>query len=323
MLEAVSDNAAFNGQNRITDETKALGALVNTNAQKFGARPWDGSTALSSYKYIIIPNDKRELDTDAYYAALDVAQALIDTGLTQYEADSAETFTAEIAAAQADFEAAETQAEVDAATTRILTAIETLRKGYIEPEFKGTCNIVGLDGVIIQSNGEAQYEAQYNEKIYLIAPSTETKFAYTNEDGSEIYAYLVSNVLYAPKSNEIYIKAVSTITGAKAMIAGTSFENRKAKYNCQYSIPDDATFVETGIVMSFDKATTLELGAEGARKFKANKIGANNEYSISFNIGDSYIGKTIYGKCYVTYTDNNGDMVTVYSDLHNIQLKED
>ncbi len=323
VLEAVSDNAAFNGQNRITDETKALGALVNTNAQKFGARPWDGSTALSSYKYIIIPNDKRELDTDAYYAALDVAQALIDTGLTQYEADSAETFTAEIAAAQADFEAAETQAEVDAATTRILTAIETLRKGYIEPEFKGTCNIVGLDGVIIQSNGEAQYEAQYNEKIYLIAPSTETKFAYTNEDGSEIYAYLVSNVLYAPKSNEIYIKAVSTITGAKAMIAGTSFENRKAKYNCQYSIPDDATFVETGIVMSFDKATTLELGAEGARKFKANKIGANNEYSISFNIGDSYIGKTIYGKCYVTYTDNNGDMVTVYSDLHNIQLKED
>ena len=322
VLEAVSDNAAFNGQNRITDETKALGALVNTNAQKFGARPWDGSTALSSYKYIIIPNDKRELDTDAYYAALDVAQALIDTGLTQYEEDSAEAFTAEIAAVQADFAAALTQEQLDALTARILTAVETLRKGYIEPEYKGSCTITCLGGVTVMTNGEAVYEAQYDEKVYLIAPDTETKFAYTNADGTEIYAYLVSNILYAPHGNEIFIKAVSTVTEGKAFIAGTSFENRKAKYNCQYSIPEDATLVETGIVMSFDKAATLEIGADGTYKFKANKIGANNEYSISFNIGNSYIGKTIYGKCFLTYTLND-ETVTVYSDQHNIQLKED
>lgn len=321
VLEAVSDNAAFNGQNRITDETKALGALVNTNAQKFGARPWDGSTALSSYKYIIIPNDKRELDTDAYYAALDVAQALIDTGLTQYEEDSAEAFTAEIAAVQADFAAALTQEQLDALTARILTAVETLRKGYIEPEYKGSCTITCLGGVTVMTNGEAAYDAEYDEKVYLLAPNSETRFAYTNEDGSEIYAYLVSNILYAPHSNEIFVKAVSTVTQSKAFIAGTSFENRKAKYNCQYSIPDGATLVETGIVMSFDKATTLEIGTEGTYKFIANKIGANNEYSISFNIGNSYIGKTIYGKCFVTYILNE-DEITVYSEQHNIQLKE-
>ena len=172
------------------------------------------------------------------------------------------------------------------------------------------------------TNGEAAYDAEYDEKVYLLAPNSETRFAYTNEDGSEIYAYLVSNILYAPHSNEIFVKAVSTVTQSKAFIAGTSFENRKAKYNCQYSIPDGATLVETGIVMSFDKATTLEIGTEETYKFIANKIGANNEYSISFNIGNSYIGKTIYGKCFVTYILNE-DEITVYSEQHNIQLKEE
>ena len=259
-------------------------------------------------------------DTDAYYAALAEANALMETDLSQYE-DSDE-FLEAVSDAQSDFAYAVTQADVDAATARIIAAIENLKKGYIEPEYKGTCNIVGLDGVLIQTNGEAEYEAQYDEKVYLLAPDADAKFAYTNADGSEIYAYLVSNVLYAPKNNTIFIKVVSEVTEGRAYIAGTSFdsETRKAKYNCQYSVPDSATDIETGIVMSFDKATTLELGAEGARAFKANKIGAQHEYSIVFNISDGNMGKTIYAKSYLTYT-LNGETVTVYSDQHNIQLK--
>ena len=265
-----------------------------------------------------------KLSDEAYRAALDDANALLDTGLDQYETDSAEDFRAEVAEAQNDFANAKTQAEVDAATVRIITAIENLKKGYIEPEYQGHCNIIGLDGVTIMTNSEAEYEAQYDEKVYLIGPA-DSKFAYTNADGSEIYAYLVSNILYAPKNNTIYIKAVSTVAEGKAYIAGTSFgleaDKYKAKYNCQYSVPDGATDIETGIVMSFDKATTLEIGADGARAFKATKIGAQHEYSITFNISDANMGKTIYGKSYLTYT-LNGETITVYSDQHNIQLKE-
>ena len=285
-------------------------------------RVYTATVEFNSETYTDTQETDIPLDTDAYYAALDVAQALIDTGLTQYEEDRAEAFTAEIAAVQADFAAALTQEQLDALTARILTAVETLRKGYIEPEYKGSCTITCLGGVTVMTNGEAAYDAEYDEKVYLLAPNSETRFAYTNEDGSEIYAYLVSNILYAPHSNEIFVKAVSTVMQGKAFIAGTSFENRKAKYNCQYSIPDGATLVETGIVMSFDKATTLEIGTEETYKFIANKIGANNEYSISFNIGNSYIGKTIYGKCFVTYILNE-DEITVYSEQHNIQLKEE
>ena len=295
-------------------------AATVTAEDKDGVRTYTATVEFEGETYTDTKVTAIPLDTDAYYAALAEANALKETDLMQYE--DYETFLAEIDGAEVDFAAATTQAEVDAATARIIAAIENLKKGYIEPEYKGTCNIVGLGDIIIMTNGKSEYEAQYDEKVYLLAPDADAKFAYTNADGSEIYAYLSSNILYAPKNNTIYIKAVSTVTEGKAFIAGTSFENRKAKYNCQYSVPDGATDIETGIVMSFDKATTLELGADGARAFKANKIGAQHEYSIVFNISDGNMGKTIYAKSYLTYT-LNGETITVYSDQHNIQLKED
>ena len=58
----------------------------------------------------------------------------------------------------------------------------------------------------------------------------------------------------------------------------------------------------------------------GVSKFKSNSYGNNNEYSVSLKYGQSYIGKMLYGKSYLIYKDENGEIHTVYSDTNNIQL---
>ena len=51
---AVSDHAAFNAQNLLTAQAKALGVGVNVRNQKSGMALWDGKSALSNYKIIKI-----------------------------------------------------------------------------------------------------------------------------------------------------------------------------------------------------------------------------------------------------------------------------
>ena len=64
-MELVSGNMAVNEMTQVTDDTRSLGALVNADAASDdGARVWDGETALSTYKYILIPYsvDKTSLE---------------------------------------------------------------------------------------------------------------------------------------------------------------------------------------------------------------------------------------------------------------------
>ncbi len=53
ILEAESGYRVFNAQNQITEDTRSLGAIVDDGN---GKAYWDGSTPLSSFKYIRIPD---------------------------------------------------------------------------------------------------------------------------------------------------------------------------------------------------------------------------------------------------------------------------
>ena len=55
MLEAFSSNQAIYKTIAFTDNTKVLGASVNTDPIAVGVEKWDGITDLSSYKYVRIP----------------------------------------------------------------------------------------------------------------------------------------------------------------------------------------------------------------------------------------------------------------------------
>lgn len=59
VFEAVSggEHGALHGNNwvQLTDDTKALGAAVNTEPTRSGRAEWDGTTSLANYKYVRIP----------------------------------------------------------------------------------------------------------------------------------------------------------------------------------------------------------------------------------------------------------------------------
>lgn len=58
MLEAFSSNQAIYKTIAFTDNTKALGASVNKDPIAVGVDKWDGTTDLSTYKYVRIPYTK-------------------------------------------------------------------------------------------------------------------------------------------------------------------------------------------------------------------------------------------------------------------------
>ena len=182
------------------------------------------------------------------------------------------------------------------------------------------CNIIGLDGVLV--NNQKSYFAYYDERVTLTSENGK-KLAYTDSTGTETIAYLKGNTIFAPNSENVYIKEVDEIAEAKSAIVGKYNENSRAGFNCQFSLPDNASLVECGVIIT-TKDDVVEsdfvIGVAGVSKFKSNSYGNNNEYSVSLKYGQSYIGKMLYGKSYLIYKDENGEIHTVYSDTNNIQL---
>lgn len=117
VLEAVSDNYAFNSQNRITAATKALGAYVNTEPELAGASQWDKQTLLRTYKYIkILHIDEvpmatvTEVDNVPEGAAFaykfvpsDTAESVDESMYASYHADFVATFNRDVKAGEIVF----------------------------------------------------------------------------------------------------------------------------------------------------------------------------------------------------------------------------
>ena len=61
-LELVSGGSAVASNCALTEGTAALGAMVNTLNTQEGKVRWDGTTALSSYKYVSIPAEGEEIN---------------------------------------------------------------------------------------------------------------------------------------------------------------------------------------------------------------------------------------------------------------------
>ena len=64
-LEATCGNAVFNSQNRITQQTQALGVGVKAKNNLYAMQLWNGTTELSSYKAVKIPFSESEQEQNA------------------------------------------------------------------------------------------------------------------------------------------------------------------------------------------------------------------------------------------------------------------
>ena len=83
--------------------------------------------------------------------------------------------------------------------------------------------------------------------------------------------------------------------------------------NAQYYLPEGATAVEAGIVISSQQKTTetLVIGGTGVLKVVSDTQGTNHEYSIGMTYTKT---GTLYTRSYLICKLSDGTTKTVYSD---------
>lgn len=139
--ELVSNAKAFK-RATISDDTKSLGALVNTAASKDGAEFWDKETDISTYKYVRIPYS---VDKDALKQAIEDAKSAMDGIATAEKNDEVEcgtkyTTSSERNALEDAIKSAQAviddqtaaQPAIDAETEALKAAIDTYNKAIKE-----------------------------------------------------------------------------------------------------------------------------------------------------------------------------------------------
>lgn len=202
------------------------------------------------------------------------------------------------------------------------------RYSYSDSE-ANVCEIVGLGDVKV--NGSQSCKAIYDSKVVLTGA---TKYAFCDKDGNKIISYINEDYIYTPRVNEtVYIKAVvEEVTTATTAITG-SFVQKNAgtladgvtKYhnlyvNAQFYLPEDATAVEAGLVLSksVSEENELQIGKDKVTKLVSNSQGTNHEYSMAMSFAND---GTVHARSYLIYVDKSGTTHTVYSAVKTIEYK--
>lgn len=190
------------------------------------------------------------------------------------------------------------------------------------------CEIVGLGGVKV--NGAERCSAIYDSKVVLTGA---TKYAFCDKDGNKIISYINEDYIYTPRVNEtVYIKAVvEEVTTATTAITGSFIQkdagtlSNGTKYhnlyvNAQFYLPEGATAVEAGLVLSksVSEENELQIGKDKVTKLVSNSQGTNHEYSMA--MGFTKDGN-VHARSYLIYVDKSGTTHTVYSAVKTIEYK--
>ena len=112
-------------------------------------------------------------------------------------------------------------------------------------------------------------------------------------------------------------KATTSITQMFSSLVDGAYKVSATLY---YNVPEGSTVHETGFVFSGNASfasdpDSLVIGAENARKHISYMTGLSSMYTGNFSSGTNP-DKTLYLKAFVIYTDSQGNMKTIYSDLH-------
>ena len=201
------------------------------------------------------------------------------------------------------------------------------RYEYDEVE-ANNCTIVGLGGVKV--NGAERCSAIYDSKVVLTGA---TKYAFCDSTG-KIISYINNDYIYTPHINNetVYITAVvDEVTKATTAITGNFVQKNVGTLNdgrtyhnlyvnAQFYLPEDATVVEAGLVLSksVSEENELQIGKENVTKLVSNSQGTNHEYSMAMSFTKD---GTVHARSYLIYVDKSGTTHTVYSAVKTINYK--
>ena len=199
---------------------------------------------------------------------------------------------------------------------------------YDDTALANKCKIQGLGGVMV--NGSKTCEATYDSKVVLTGA---TKYAFCDSTG-KIISYINNDYIYTPHINNetVYITAVvDEVTKATTAITGNFVQKNVGTLNdgrtyhnlyvnAQFYLPEDATAVEAGLVLSKSKSTEedLQIGKQNVTKLVSTSQSSNHEYSMAMSFAND---GTVHARSYLIYVDKSGTTHTVYSAVKTIEYK--
>ena len=146
--------------------------------------------------------------------------------------------------------------------------------------------------------------------------------------------YIGDTRITTKQSYTFYVKSDMTVTAkyegdavmteqadVSVMITRTNIaasDKQKVVFALNWALPQGCTLKQAGIVRRYDSAANLALEyVDGSDIKKNNSTLKNRQGNCNFNLTVSATTKLrpIYAVAYVVYTDKNGDVQTVYSDV--------
>ena len=335
-LEVLSkgENAVAIYNTTLSDETKALGASVNTDASRKGASEWDTETDIGTYKYVCIPYSFDKSFLEKAIKAAQNAQNGVKTSTNGKDVDPKQKWTtaAEKAALQDAIKTAQdvlnkktaTQDEVDEATSALETATATYnkaKKAGTKPD--GTDpNQKGKDGTAV---GPGASEAAADKAItgmttdgdpkgskYAPLKLQSTKQAKTNitvkwtkPSGATKY------VLYGNKcGKKNKMKKIGTYTGKSKKL--TKVAGKKLKKGTYYKF----------IIVALDKnncvvstSKVIHVTTKGGKYNNPKKVTTKKPKALkkgqSFKLKAKQTGKKVKKHRVLSYESSNTKVATV------------
>lgn len=193
----------------------------------------------------------------------------------------------------------------------------------------GYCRFIGGTDVVINNRGNSStdfdsgIDVPYDEEI-TIDKNAEGQLALSADpDGLQIITYINDvNMIHAPKRETVYVIILPQIDDATVGVTGGYVKHvadkKKVAINGQYYLPVGCTMVDTGVVFC-NKDSDFKIGDAGAIKLVSTMQSTSNEFTVAMtsNLGAM---TTLYARTYLTYTDSNGTIKTIYSKIKTVDL---
>lgn len=189
----------------------------------------------------------------------------------------------------------------------VIQAIQTLEETKYAVTFE---NVTGCE------SGEYKYNTKLTA-AHTEAPA-EKIFSHWERDGKVVsyedtYTFYVGN--YATTVKAVFVEDTETVTKAATvtMAAPTIVSVNKISFMAERNVPEDCTVIESGILLKKDAQTEITLDSEAI--IKATSANRSNYGAYTVRKANVSVGDTWSAVSYLIYTDAEGNVQTIYSNV--------
>lgn len=189
----------------------------------------------------------------------------------------------------------------------VIQAIQTLEETKYAVTFE---NVTGCE------SGEYKYNTKLTA-AHTEAPASKI-FSHWERDGKVVsyedtYTFYVGN--YATTVKAVFVEDTETVKKAATvtMAEPTIVSGNKISFMAERNVPEGCTVIESGIILKKDAQTEITLDSEAI--IKATSANHANYGAYTVRKANVSVGETWSAVSYLIYTDAEGNVQTIYSNV--------